>query len=917
MSLQTTDTKTLKRAAILGFGISLVFVFLLLRILILQTVEYEKYQAKVISQITTETVIEADRGAIYDANGILLAGNVTTYRVFISPRTIKAASDEMGVDYADKISFGLSEILEDVSYDDVYFQTTKTQYLDRTIARKVTADVAKLIREFIAENALEDMIYLEATATRYYPYESLAAHTLGFTNSDGAGIYGLEYAYEDYLKGTDGKYVTARDADGNEMPYDYESMIPAVAGYQLNTTLDVFVQAALDEQVKAAYLASEGENRACGIVMDVNTGDVLAISVYPTFDLNYPWKLNEDSVKALEMSGFAEDSDEYAALQQELLLTTWNNKAVTEVYMPGSTFKIITASMALEENLVSLTDDYCVCNGYVKVAGHKIHCHKVQGHGRLSFAEGIQQSCNPWLMKIGARIGASTFFDYFSSFGYFNKTGIDLPGEGTTVEGVTFWSRGSFVKPNIPEANNVDLAVASFGQNFKISVLAHVTAISAVANGGNLVTPRLVKSITDTKGNVIETFAPEIKRQVVSKQTCQTVSDILEEGVSGNGGAKNAYVAGYRVAAKTGTSEKKDLRDAQGNLVDGKYICSTVAYAPADDPQYIVMIMVDQPTQPAGSIYGSVVAAPYVANVLETILPYLGVEAVYTDAELEKMAVTAPGVEWWSVEAAREYAKSSGYELKVEGNGDIIYAQSPAPGTKAEKDSAVLIVYTERSMAKKTVKVPDLSGANAVQASQLLANANLNIKISGTYNYMSGTSATAYAQSIQAGTEVEIGSTVTVYFRDNTVKDDDNLTVIQTPNLSSMKLSEARTGAEALGYEVLVVGDGDTVSMQSPAAGTSVERSRAVMILYTSQSAQKQMATVPDLSGMTAERASELLASNRLNIKIADVYDYTGSDDIVAYKQSIEAGSVVEFGTTITVYFHDTRDAGNAQQPQG
>ena len=763
MSLHTTDTKTLKRAAVLGGMVSLAFVFLLLRILILQTVEYEKYQAKVISQITTQTTIEADRGAIYDANGILIAGNMTTYRVFISPRTIKEQSKETGVDYADMVSRGLSNLLEGVSYEDVQYQTTKTQYLDRTIARKVTSDVAKQIRTLIAENGLEDMIYLEATATRYYPYGSLAAHTIGFTNSDGTGIYGLEYAYEQYLKGTDGKYVTARDADGNEMPYDYESMVPAVPGYSLNTTIDVFVQNALDEQVKQAYIESGGENRACGVVMDVNTGDVLAISVYPTFDLNSPWDLNEQSQQLLADSGFATDSEEYTALKQELLLTTWNNKAVTEVYMPGSTFKIITAAMAVEENL-SIINTSQFCPGYHIVNGHKIKCHKVQGHGSLTFAEGIQQSCNPWLMRIGEQIGAPTFYNYFKAFGYFEKTGIDLPGEGSTVEGVTFWNKGLF------ESADIYLATASFGQNFKISVLGHVTAIAAVANGGDLVTPRLVKSISDSNGNVIKSFEPEIKRQVVSAQTCATISKILEEGVSGNGGAKNAYVAGYRVAAKTGTSEKKDLKDENGNLIDGKYICSTVAYAPADDPQYIVMIMVDQPTQ--GTLYGSVVAAPYVGNVLETILPYLGVEAVYTEEELEKQAVKAPGVEWWTVEAARNYAESVGFTLEVIGDGDLIYAQSPAAGTLVEKQGAKLIVYTDRKPEKQMVKVPDLSGKTAVAASQLLANADLNIKITGTYTYMSGTAATAYAQSIEPGTMVEIGTTITVYFRDESVTDD-------------------------------------------------------------------------------------------------------------------------------------------------
>ena len=763
MSLHTTDTKTLKRAAVLGIAVSLAFALLMLRILILQTVEYEKYQAKVISQITTQTTIEADRGAIYDANGILLAGNVTTYRVFISPRSIKKASDESGVDYADIVSHGLSERLEDVSYEDVHLQTLKTHYLDRTIARKVTSDIAKQIRTFIAENGLEDMIYLEATATRYYPYETLGAHTIGFTNSDGVGIYGLEYAYEQYLKGMDGKYVTARDADGNEMPYDYESMVPAVPGYSLNTTIDVFVQNALDEQVKAAYIESGGENRACGVVMDVKTGDILAISVYPTFDLNSPWDLNEESLAVLEQSGLSKDSEEYGKLSQELLLTTWNNKAVTEVYMPGSTFKIITAAMACEENL-SILKTTQFCPGYHIVNGHKIKCHKVQGHGSLTFAQGIQQSCNPWLMRIGADIGASNFYNYFKAFGYFEKTGIDLPGEGSTVEGVTFWNKGLF------ESADIYLATASFGQNFKISVLGHVTAIAAVANGGDLVTPRLVKSIVDQNGNVIQSFAPEIKRQVISQQTCKTISQILEEGVSGNGGAKNAYVAGYRIAAKTGTSEKKDLKDENGNLIDGKYICSTVAYAPADDPQYITLIMVDQPTK--GTLYGSVVAAPYVGNVMETILPYLGVEAVYTDAELEKMAVKTPALEWWTVEAARRITDDMGIELVVIGDGDLIFAQSPAAGVRMEEQGAKLIVYTDRSAQKQMVKVPDLTGKTAVAASGLLASSKLNIKISGTYNYTSGTAATAYAQSIEPGTLVEIGTTVTVYFRDENVADD-------------------------------------------------------------------------------------------------------------------------------------------------
>ena len=440
--------------------------------------------------------------------------------------------------------------------------------------------------------------------------------------------------------------------------------------------------------------------------------------------------------------------------------------------MPGSTFKIITAAMACEENLPILNETH-FCPGYHIVNGRKIKCHKVQGHGSLTFAEGIQQSCNPWLMRIGAQIGAPTFYNYFKAFGYFEKTGIDLPGEGSTVEGVTFWNKSMF------ESADIYLATASFGQNFKISVLGHVTAIAAVANGGDLVTPRLVKSIVDQDGNVIKSFEPEIRRQVISAQTAQSISKILEEGVSGNGGAKNAYVAGYRIAAKTGTSEKKDLKDAEGNLIDGKYICSTVAYAPADDPQYITLIMVDQPTK--GTLYGSVVAAPYVGNVMATILPYLGVEAVYTDAELAKKAVETPGVIWWTVDAARVYAEGMGFELEVIGDGDLIYAQSPAAGVQVEQEGAKLIVYTDRSAEKKTVKVPDLTGKTAVAASGLLASSNLNIKIIGTYNYTSGTAATAYAQSIEPGTVVEIGTTITVYFRDENVADD-----VENPNLPEL-----------------------------------------------------------------------------------------------------------------------------------
>ena len=750
--LRPVNGGMIKKATVIGFIIFGLFALLLVNILKLQTVDYDYYQNKVINQLTTESEVVAERGKIYDTNGVLLATNITTYRVFIAPRTVATCQAEEGRPYDDIIAKGLSEILG-VDYDFVMKQTTYTKYLDRTIARQVDEDTAALVETFIDERELQDMVFLQAGTTRYYPNGTLAAHVLGFTGSDGAGQYGLELQYNSVLAGTNGKYITARDSRGNEMPYEYQSYIEAQDGNSIITTLDINVQAALEEQLATTYIESGGANRATGMVINVKTAEVLAMATYPSFDLNDPRTLNADSQNKLDASGFALDSQEYTALKQELQLEQWSNKAVTEIYMPGSTFKIVTAAMAYEEDLV-VDNEHFSCPGYHVVSGRRIRCHKVEGHGSLTFAAGLQQSCNPILMKMGARIGKEKFYNYYRAFGYMEKTGIDLPGEGTSI----FHKEEKFAE--------IDLATASFGQNFKISPIQQLMAVATVANGGYLLTPHLVKEVVDENKMVIKTYDEGTRRQVISKETAEKLAVILEEGVSGNGGAKNAYVAGYRVAAKTGTSEKIDKKN---QMDDGKdyYVCSCVGFAPADDPEIAVIILVDEPTK--GVLYGSYVAAPYLANVMAQTLPYLGVEAVYTDKELANQARTVPSLEEWSVNAARAQATECGFETEIVGEGTIVRAQSPAAGQKVEASRAKIVLYTEKGAEPDMVTVPDLMGKTAVAANEILAAHGLNIRIKGTNNYLSGTGAVAISQDVSAGTKVSVGTVITVTFRN---KDD-------------------------------------------------------------------------------------------------------------------------------------------------
>lgn len=730
------------------------FIFLSFRVLALQTKDYERYQKAVISQMTTESVIPAERGDIFDANDVLLATDITVYRVFISPKDIQTyiKGDEKqkidphpGVD--ELIANKMIELFG-VDREFVMKKMAKVERLDETIAKNVENDKALLLRQFIADNKLYNLIHLEATAKRYYCYDNLASSVLGFTGTDNNGLYGLEYQYNKILSGTNGVYVTARDSYGSEMPTEYESYIDAIDGYDITTTLNLFIQYTLENQLRATLADNGADERVCGIVMDVKDGSILGMATIPDFNCNNPWALDQYFIDKLNALGYAEDSEEFKKAKSQFLQESWSNKAITSTYMPGSTFKVITTSMCLEEKVVDIKEQM-FCPGYYMVPGYSrpIHCHKRTGHGSETFAQALQQSCNPALMTIGLRLGSLKFYEYFKAFGYMEKTGIDLPGEGNSI----FHELKNF--------NQVELATASFGQNFTVTAIQHIRGIAAVANGGYLVTPHLVKEMRDSDGNVVYSYSDEkTVRQVVSSDVCQTVTKILEEGVSGDGGARNAYVAGYRIAAKTGTTEKKDKENALG----GTYrIGSTVAYAPAEDPQVAVLIMVDEPSK--GSVYGSVVAAPYVANVMAAILPYLGVEAVYTEKELEKLTKSMPNYKGWGVEDAKQSLTYREIAYEVVGDGDKIIKTAPSSGSPIRKDGVVYL-YTGEVPDSDMIKVPDLIGKSATVANLMITNAKLNINIIGTTNYESG-GAVVVSQSPAANESVPKGSLVTVEFR--------------------------------------------------------------------------------------------------------------------------------------------------------
>lgn len=724
-------------------GIAVMVVILLLgfgtgvcRLVQLGVFQGAQLQQKAVDQQLNDTTINAKRGTIYDKNGKVLAQSATVWKVVLAP--IYFENDEQRT----LVSRGLSEIL-DIDQQEIYDKTKESSYYV-IVKRQVESDVKEKILEFIdkleSEHGITGVVDLIEDYKRYYPYGDFASSVIGFTGSDEQGLAGVEYQYNSYLTGTPGRLITAKNANGTEMPFKYEQKVDAQDGSNLVLTIDETIQHILEKYLSKGVEENKVLNRAVAIMMDVKTGAVLGMAVEGGYDLNDPFTLvNEDDKKAIE----ALPKEEQSAAESEALSKQWRNKAVSDTYYPGSVWKIITSAMGLEENVITDQSRYTCPGYYYPVEGaQKVSCHNTNGHGTQTFEEALCNSCNPAFMMIGQAVGSEKFWEYYQAFGFSEKTGIDLPGESDDI----FFSLDGSMAP-------MDLAVASFGQNFSITPIQMVTAVSAVANGGKLMKPYVVEKITDEDGNVIETTEPTVRRQVISEDVAKKLCEVLEQNAK-SGSAKNGYVEGYRVAGKTGTSEK--LTNTSGAE---DYIASFCGFAPADDPQVALLVYFDTPT--GGSYYGSAVAAPVFSNIMSEVLPYLNVETEYTEEEIAKLDTTAENYVGVDIETAQNTAKAGGFVPVVMGEGKTVVSQIPSAQSRLPQGGTIVFYTDEESREEDAVEVPDLTGLTVAEANSVASAYNLNISISGSNAAGEGIS---YAQDIAAGTKVSSGTVIAVSF---------------------------------------------------------------------------------------------------------------------------------------------------------
>ncbi len=740
------------------------FIVLGARLYKLQIMDHDYYENLAIEQQVRETTVSAARGTIYDRTGKTLAMSASVDTIYISPAEIKMYGED-----TELIARGLSEILG-VDYDSVLLKTTDTKSWYKTVATKVEQEVADQVREFKNQYGLNG-VKIEADTKRYYPYGSLACHIIGFVGTDNYGLAGIELKYNDDLTGAAGRIVRAKNSAGTDMLFTkYEDYYDAENGSDVILTLDSTIQYYLEKHLKQAVEDYDVQSGAAAIAMDVNTGGILGLVSLNNFDLNNFQMVGDD---VQELMDSAETEEEAKAIRFEAQQRQWRDKAISDTYEPGSTFKILTLAMALNENVVNPNAAF-YCGGNINVLGRDdpLKCWKTIGHGSQTLTQAIQHSCNVALVQIGQLVGEEKFYQYCEAFGFLTlpddtsktptaKTGIDLPGESGSI----WWPQDVFCDKN----NLSQLAAASFGQTFTITPMQLITAVSACVNGGYLMKPYLVDEVVAPDGTVVSKTESQMIRQVISEETSKTVCGILEQVVGDNkeGTGKNAYVAGYRIGGKTGTSTKTTLEVDTG---EKDYIVSFIGFAPADDPQIAVLILLDSPSQSSGIyISGGQMAAPVVGRVFADILPYMGVEAVYTDDEVARLDKTVPDIAGMTVGEAEKAIKDAGLTFRLIGEGAKVTSQLPAPHAVVAAGSQI-IIYADAVPSEELEEVPDLTGLSYSVARQRLGYLGLFIKTGSSIASDSET-VVVISQSVGAGERVGHGTVIEVSLVDSNAED--------------------------------------------------------------------------------------------------------------------------------------------------
>lgn len=753
----------------LGLPVLAALIYTVATIFNVSVKDSKKWQSLANAQQLKSTAVSASRGTIYDCNGTVLSQSATVYTVYADPlmldgqleakdqriselkTLIKEETDaDKRAGYQEKLdgavtgSECLDELVEFLSLNlELDTNTVRTKLTDTTTQYIVLKkEVEKTLSDKIEDKLTElgiDGVRCDPTTRRIYPQNTLASTVLGHTDYEGNGIYGLEAYYDDYLSGIDGRIITAKASDGTEIPYRYKQSYDAQNGDNLNLNIDSNIQYILEKELAKAVEEHKPTDRACGIIMNPKTGQIYAMATSDPYDPNEPAVITDEKL-ADELAGMDEDSEEYSEKQLAAWSLQWKNKAVSEIYNPGSVFKVITGASALEEKVISLNDTFG-CGTVIQVEDTSFHCWSTNDHGQQNLSQAMLNSCNPVFIQIGLKLGSDKFCQYYDAFGFNELTGIDLPGESNSI--------------SMPLNNMgyVELASSAFGQTNKVTPIQMITAYSAAINGGYLVTPQVVDSITDSNGNVVKSMDTVVRRQVISEDTSAEMREILEGVVAGQPGS-NCYIKGYRIGGKSGTSQKMD-EDITGQT----YVSSYCAFAPADDPEIIMLVMVDHPT--GEKFYGSQVAAPICVNVLTDVLPYMGFFPEYNEDELENLQVSVPSVEYYSVSEAQKTLEGLGLTVKIKGEGDTVVKQIPS-AVKIEHGGSV-VLYTDDSYKTETVTVPNLQGLTKDQAKSTLEAYGLNLTAEGS-GYEEEGAVAQDDQSYGAGQSVPMGTAVSVTF---------------------------------------------------------------------------------------------------------------------------------------------------------